>query len=73
MYVWTVFFLFQLDSLSQQELASRLTLNCMNCYVEPQKIEIPITILDVRNNNFCFIFCLQHRSYFLRRSWMDQW
>ena len=37
----------KLDSLSQQELASRLTLNCMNCYVEPQKIEIPITILDV--------------------------
>lgn len=38
----------RLDSLSQQELASRLTLNCMNCYVEPQKLrELDITIMDV--------------------------
>ncbi|KAK6188833.1 hypothetical protein SNE40_004931 [Patella caerulea] len=40
----------KLDHLSQQELASRLTLNCMNCYVEPQKIQaqaIPITLMDV--------------------------
>lgn len=38
----------RLESLSQQELASRLTVNCVNCYVEPQKlIGIPITILDV--------------------------
>ncbi|CAG2201824.1 SPG21 [Mytilus edulis] len=37
-----------LDGLTQAELASRLTLNCMNCYVEPQKIQqIPITIMDV--------------------------
>lgn len=37
-----------LDNLSQQELASRLTLNCMNCYVEPQKLAgVEITILDV--------------------------
>lgn len=38
----------KLDSLSQQELASRLTLNCMNCYVEPQKLSgIEVTIMDV--------------------------
>ena len=40
--------LVQLDNLSQQELASRLTLNCMNCYVEPQKLAgVEVTILDV--------------------------
>lgn len=38
----------KLDSLSQQELASRLTLNCMNCYVEPQKlVGVEVTIIDV--------------------------
>ncbi|XP_074595299.1 maspardin-like [Brevipalpus obovatus] len=38
----------RLDSLSQQELASRLTLNCISSYVQPQKLQnIPITILDV--------------------------
>ncbi|XP_064474873.1 maspardin-like isoform X2 [Ornithodoros turicata] len=38
----------KLESLSQSELASRLTLNCMNAYVEPHKLEgIPITIIDV--------------------------
>lgn len=38
----------RLDNLSQQELASRLTLNCMNCYVEPQKLRnLDITIMDV--------------------------
>nr|CAD7441793.1 unnamed protein product [Timema bartmani] len=38
----------RLESLTQQELASRLTLNCMTCYVEPQKImSLPITIMDV--------------------------
>ncbi|KAL4227847.1 Maspardin [Mactra antiquata] len=38
----------KLDSLSQPELASRLTLNCMNCYVEPQKLTaVEITIMDV--------------------------
>ncbi|XP_015782214.1 maspardin [Tetranychus urticae] len=38
----------RLESLSQPELASRLTLNCLNCYVEPHKLQkIPVTILDV--------------------------
>jgi maspardin len=38
----------QLESLSQKDLASRLTLNCVNCYVEPQKLNgLSITILDV--------------------------
>jgi len=40
----------KLDSLSQETLASRLTLNCLNNYVEPQRIHaqnIPVTIIDV--------------------------
>uniref|UniRef100_A0A8C4RBM3 SPG21 abhydrolase domain containing, maspardin n=1 Tax=Eptatretus burgeri TaxID=7764 RepID=A0A8C4RBM3_EPTBU len=38
----------RIESLSQAELASRLTLNCQNAYVEPQRVhEIPITIMDV--------------------------
>lgn len=38
----------QLESLGQSELASRLTLNCQNSYVEPHKIrDIPVTIMDV--------------------------
>jgi len=38
----------KLENLSPQELASRLTLTCMNSYVEPQKLrDVPITIIDV--------------------------
>ncbi|KAJ9583766.1 hypothetical protein L9F63_021890 [Diploptera punctata] len=38
----------RLESLTQQELASRLTVNCVSCYIEPQKlVGIPVTILDV--------------------------
>ncbi|KAK3801919.1 hypothetical protein RRG08_028385 [Elysia crispata] len=38
----------RLDSMSQQALASRLTLNCMNCYVEPQKLrDVDVTLMDV--------------------------
>jgi len=38
----------RLDSLDQRELASRLTLNCANCYVQPQKLHhLDITIIDV--------------------------
>lgn len=41
-------FFLQLESLGQSELASRLTLNCQNSYVEPHKIrDIPVTIMDV--------------------------
>jgi maspardin len=41
-------FYLQLESLSQKDLASRLTMNCVNCYVEPQKLNgLSITILDV--------------------------
>uniref|UniRef100_A0A8C9ILJ5 SPG21 abhydrolase domain containing, maspardin n=1 Tax=Piliocolobus tephrosceles TaxID=591936 RepID=A0A8C9ILJ5_9PRIM len=37
----------RLESLGQSELASRLTLNCQNSYVEPHKIrDIPVTIMD---------------------------
>ena len=36
--------------MNQQELASRLTLNCMNSYVQPQNLsELSVTIIDVRN------------------------
>ena len=45
--------IFQLDSLGQKELASRLTLNCVNAYVAPQKLKaLPITIVDVRSPLF---------------------
>uniref|UniRef100_A0A1B6M629 Maspardin n=1 Tax=Graphocephala atropunctata TaxID=36148 RepID=A0A1B6M629_9HEMI len=39
----------RLDSLSQQDLASRLTLNCVHSYVEPQKLNYVelVTIIDV--------------------------
>ncbi|XP_035827852.1 maspardin isoform X2 [Aplysia californica] len=38
----------KLDGMSQQALASRLTLNCMNCYVEPQKLrDVDVTLMDV--------------------------
>ena len=49
----------QLDNLSQQELASRLTLNCMNCYVEPQKLrDLDITIMDVRSTPNLVLLCV---------------
>ncbi|XP_054278924.1 maspardin-like [Macrosteles quadrilineatus] len=39
----------RLDSLSQQDLASRLTLNCVTSYVEPHKLRYieHVTIIDV--------------------------
>ncbi|EZA47967.1 Maspardin [Ooceraea biroi] len=38
----------RLESLTQPELASRLTMNCVNSYVQPQKIcHLPVTIIDV--------------------------
>uniref|UniRef100_UPI003AAD9CC2 maspardin isoform X2 n=1 Tax=Centroberyx gerrardi TaxID=166262 RepID=UPI003AAD9CC2 len=37
----------RLESLNQSELASRLTLNCQNSYVEPHKIkDVAVTIID---------------------------
>ncbi|OXA61773.1 maspardin [Folsomia candida] len=42
------FIIERLDTLSQQELASRLTLNCVNCQVDPFKLKnMPMTIIDV--------------------------
>lgn len=38
----------RLDSLGRREIASRLTLNCIDSYVEPQKLlDVDLTILDV--------------------------
>lgn len=38
----------RLESLNQSELASRLTLNCSPCYIQPQLLsDIPVTIIDV--------------------------
>ena len=43
-----VLYVLQLESLNQSELASRLTLNCQNSYVEPHKIkDVVVTIIDV--------------------------
>jgi maspardin len=45
----------KLDTLSQSELASRLTLNCVNCYVEPQRLHnLSITIMDVSFDTHLF-------------------
>ena len=50
------FVLSQLDSLGRNEIASRLTLNCMDAYVEPQKLrDITVTILDVGEIDFFFL------------------
>jgi len=44
----TDFMLERLENLSQADLASRLTLNCVPCHVEPQKVnDLPVTIIDV--------------------------
>ncbi|MPC32293.1 Maspardin [Portunus trituberculatus] len=37
----------RLECLSQSELASRLTLNCSPDYVQPQKVEMEVTLVDV--------------------------
>ena len=40
----------QLDTLNQQDLASRLTLNCVSSYVEPQNVQVmssDITLMNV--------------------------
>jgi maspardin len=38
----------RLNTLTQAELASRLTLNCVNNYIEPEKLtDLTITIIDV--------------------------
>lgn len=41
-----------MDSLSRGQLASRLTLNCLDSYVEPQKLkDVYITVMDVTNTS----------------------
>uniref|UniRef100_A0A6I8RMX5 Maspardin n=1 Tax=Xenopus tropicalis TaxID=8364 RepID=A0A6I8RMX5_XENTR len=43
----------RLESLNQSELASRLTLNCQNAYVEPHKIrDTAVTIMDIHLRQF---------------------
>ena len=43
----------KMDSLSRGQLASRLTLNCLDSYVEPQKLkDVYITVMDVINTLF---------------------
>ncbi|KAJ2948481.1 hypothetical protein O0L34_g7729 [Tuta absoluta] len=38
----------RLESLNQSELASRLTMNCTPCYVQPELLSsLPVTIIDV--------------------------
>lgn len=62
--------LLQLESLNQSELASRLTLNCQNSYVEPHKIkDVAVTIIDVSvekiNNRLQYItaVCMCVQAY----------
>ncbi|XP_067929109.1 maspardin-like [Watersipora subatra] len=50
MYAAVEFMNAKMDSLSQQELASRLTLNCVSCYVEPQNVQVDssdVTLMNV--------------------------
>lgn len=50
---------FQMDTLSQQELASRLTLNCSNSYVQPQEVQVlssHVTIIVV-SKVFKYMMC----------------
>lgn len=50
---WTQISVLQLETLNQSELASRLTLNCQNSYVEPHKIkDVAVTIIDVSDHLF---------------------
>ena len=45
----------QLDMLDRSQLASRLTLNCTDSYIEPQKLkDIYVTIMDVRAMLYIF-------------------
>lgn len=63
----------KLESLGQSELASRLTLNCQNSYVEPHKIrDIPVTIMDVSlfQLNFLNIFFSKHFLLLESRAWV---
>lgn len=40
-----------MESVSRSQLASRLTINCLDSYVEPQKLkDIYITVMDVSDN-----------------------
>ena len=46
--MYMLLYFLQLESLGRSELASRLTLNCLDSYVEPQKLHgIPTTLIDV--------------------------
>ena len=52
-----------LDSLTQKELASRLTMNCSNSYVKPEKLQhINLTIIDV-SRPFCFEICIFQKKF----------
>ena len=52
---WLFNIFFKMDSLARGQLASRLTLNCLDSYVEPQKLkDVYITVMDVSNEH-CFI------------------
>ena len=36
----------RLNSMSQQEIASRLTLNCVPCEAQTEFIDVPVTIIS---------------------------
>ena len=47
-----VIIILQLDTLDRSQLAARLTLNCSDNYVEPQKLkDVYVTIIDVSKLN----------------------
>ena len=52
-------FKLQLDTLERSQLAARLTLNCSDNYVEPQKLrDVYVTIIDVSKKFFLHCACV---------------
>ena len=58
----------RLDSLTQQELASRLTINCTNCNLDSFKLkDLKMTIIDVLLKNFqLYKLNSSHQIYYSR-------
>lgn len=64
MLLTNIYLYWKLESLGQSELASRLTLNCQNSYVEPHKIrDVPVTIMDVSLSQFNLFFITVSSSW----------
>ena len=52
----------QLDTLNQQDLASRLTLNCVSSYVEPQNVQVMSSDITLMNVSYISTYPLVVRT-----------